>query len=222
MKREIIITADGSNSLLIPQWQETFHSKHGAITEALHVFIQEGLQYWLQQNTQRPLHLLEIGFGTGLNALLTLLQAQEKNLSITYETLEAYPLSFEEINALNYSEVLQIDKQLFERLHRSPWEEPVEIIPQFRIKKRKEWFENINAQSNFDLIYFDAFGARVQPELWTYPIFKKMYDALKPQGVLVTYASKGSARRAMLEVGFTVSKIPGPPGKREMLRAQVL
>ncbi len=222
MKREIIITADGSNSLLIPQWQETFHSKHGAITEALHVFIQEGLQYWLQQNTQRPLHLLEIGFGTGLNALLTLLQAQEKNLSITYETLEAYPLSFEEINALNYSEVLQIDKQLFERLHRSPWEEPVEIIPQFRIKKRKEWFENINAQSNFDLIYFDAFGARVQPELWTYPIFKKMYDALKPQGVLVTYASKGSARRAMLEAGFTVSKIPGPPGKREMLRAQVL
>lgn len=222
MKREIIITADGSNSLLIPQWQETFHSKHGAITEALHVFIQEGLQYWLQQNTQRPLHLLEIGFGTGLNALLTLLQAQEKNLSITYETLEAYPLTFEEINALNYSEVLQIDKQLFERLHRSPWEEPVEIIPQFRIKKRKEWFENINAQSNFDLIYFDAFGARVQPELWTYPIFKKMYDALKPQGVLVTYASKGSARRAMLEAGFTVSKIPGPPGKREMLRAQVL
>lgn len=222
MKREIIITADGSNSLLIPQWQETFHSKHGAITEALHVFIQEGLQYWLQQNTQRPLHLLEIGFGTGLNALLTLLQAQEKNLSITYETLEAYPLSFEEINALNYSEVLQIDKQLFERLHRSPWEEPVEIIPQFRIKKRKEWFENINAQSNFDLIYFDAFGARVQPELWTYPIFKKMYEALKPQGVLVTYASKGSARRAMLEAGFTVSKIPGPPGKREMLRAQVL
>jgi tRNA U34 5-methylaminomethyl-2-thiouridine-forming methyltransferase MnmC len=222
VKREIIITADGSNSLLIPQWQETFHSKHGAITEALHVFIQEGLQYWLQQNTQRPLHLLEIGFGTGLNALLTLLQAQEKNLSITYETLEAYPLSFEEINALNYSEVLQIDKQLFERLHRSPWEEPVEIIPQFRIKKRKEWFENINAQSNFDLIYFDAFGARVQPELWTYPIFKKMYDALKPQGVLVTYASKGSARRAMLEAGFTVSKIPGPPGKREMLRAQVL
>jgi tRNA U34 5-methylaminomethyl-2-thiouridine-forming methyltransferase MnmC len=196
VKREIIITADGSNSLLIPQWQETFHSK--------------------------PLHLLEIGFGTGLNALLTLLQAQEKNLSITYETLEAYPLSFEEINALNYSEVLQIDKQLFERLHRSPWEEPVEIIPQFRIKKRKEWFENINAQSNFDLIYFDAFGARVQPELWTYPIFKKMYDALKPQGVLVTYASKGSARRAMLEAGFTVSKIPGPPGKREMLRAQVL
>ena len=222
MKREIIITADGSNSLLIPQWQETFHSKHGAITEALHVFIQEGLQYWLQQNTQRPLHLLEIGFGTGLNALLTLLQAQEKNLSITYETLEAYPLSFEEINALNYSEVLQIDKQLFERLHRSPWEEPVEIIPQFRIKKRKEWFENINAQSNFDLIYFDAFGARVQPVLWTYPIFKKMYDALKPQGVLVAYASKGSARRAMLEAGFTVSKIPGPPGKREMLRAQVL
>lgn len=222
MKREIIITADGSNSLLIPQWQETFHSKHGAITEALHVFIQEGLQYWLQQNSQRPLHLLEIGFGTGLNALLTLLQAQEKNLSITYETLEAYPLSFEEINALNYSEVLQIDKQLFERLHRSPWEEPVEIIPQFRIKKRKEWFENINAQSNFDLIYFDAFGARVQPELWIYPIFKKMYDALKPQGVLVTYASKGSARRAMLEAGFTVSKIPGPPGKREMLRAQVL
>lgn len=222
MKREIIITADGSNSLLIPQWQETFHSKHGAITEALHVFIQEGLLYWLQQNPEQPLHLLEIGFGTGLNALLTLLQAQEKNLSITYETLEAYPLSFEEINALNYSEVLQIDKQLFERLHRSPWEEPVEIIPQFRIKKRKEWFENINAQSNFDLIYFDAFGARVQPELWTYPIFKKMYEALKPQGVLVTYASKGSARRAMLEAGFTVSKIPGPPGKREMLRAQVL
>lgn len=222
MKREIIITADGSNSLLLPEWQETFHSKHGAITEALHVFIQAGLNYGLQEVSNKQLHILEIGFGTGLNALLTLLQAQEKNLSIAYETFEAYPLSLQEAMSLNYPEVLQIDPQLFEQLHRCPWEQTIEISPQFSIKKRKDFFENLDAQHSFDLIYFDAFGARVQPELWTYLIFKKMYDALKPRGVLVTYASKGSARRAMLEAGFTVSKLAGPPGKREMLRAQVL
>lgn len=218
MQREIITTGDGSKTIHIKEWDEQYHSKHGAIQEAYHVFIRHGLD--LFQNAS--LSILEIGFGTGLNAFITLLETQKKALSVSYCGVEAYPVSWIEAQQLNY--VTQLNAleraQDFERLHSSPWEEKVVIDPFFSLVKRKMDFKDISDQEVCDLIYFDAFGARVQPELWTVPIFKKMYDALKGEGYLVTYAAKGSVRRAMLEVGFTVERLPGPPGKREMLRAR--
>ena len=217
MKHELIQTSDGSTSLYIADLQETYHSKHGALQETLHVFIQNGLQLFRQQ----AVSILEIGFGTGLNALVTYLKHTDLNLSIHYETVEAYPLSWEEASLMNFPSVLNAPalSPIFEQMHTCAWDEPIALSPTFSFKKRLQRFEEIDDLTSFDLIYFDAFGARVQPELWTSFIFDKMYKSLIKNGILVTYASKGSARRAMLEVGFLVEKLPGAMGKREMLRA---
>lgn len=218
MKRKIILTADGSPSLEVEGWGEHYHSKHGAIQEAYHVFIRNGLELFPQQN----LHILEIGLGTGLNAFITFLEHQRLSQNIVYQGVEAYPLREEEFRLLNYPELLNAREHqtIFEKIHLSPWEETLALSADFSLQKRKMFFEEIEQENAFDLIYFDAFGARVQPELWEEPIFKKMYKALKNNGILVTYASKASAQRAMQSVGFQVEKLPGPPGKREMLRAK--
>lgn len=216
MKREIIITADGSKTIQIKEWDEQYHSKHGAIQEAYHVFIKMGLDLF-----ENSVNILEIGFGTGLNAFITLLESQKRNLKINYTGVEAYPVSMEEIEELNYVEALQEEKnkELFTKLHQVSWENKFAMIPNFSLEKQQLHFQNIVAIEQYDLIYFDAFGARVQPELWTTQIFAIMFKALKENGVLVTYSAKGSVRRAMQEVGFTVERLEGPPGKREMLRA---
>ncbi|GGK17647.1 hypothetical protein GCM10007962_09840 [Yeosuana aromativorans] len=223
MERKIVITGDGSSTIHIPEWDEQYHSKHGAIQEAYHVFITHGLHHFLDSNVdnEQPMSILEIGFGTGLNAFITLLESEKKEIPIRYTGVEAYPVSMDEINQLNYSSVLKVEDQsnLFNDLHKSTWESVQRISTYFSLEKQKKFFYDINDDSKYNLIYFDAFGARVQPELWTEAIFQKMYDALKPNGVLVTYSAKGSVRRAMQAVGFVVEKLPGPPGKREMLRA---
>lgn len=218
MKREIITTADGSTTIQIKDWQEQYHSKHGAIQEAYHVFIHSGLD--LFENT--TVDILEIGFGTGLNALITLIEFQKRNLNINYTGVEAYPVSKEELDQLNYLDQLKSNslKDEFDTMHTSPWETLVEVTSGFNLIKEQKFFKDINKSNAFDLVYFDAFGARVQPELWTVEIFKIMFKAMKSGGYLVTYAAKGSVRRAMLEVGFLVERLPGPPGKREMLRAK--
>ena len=217
MKREIIKTSDGSTTIHIPEWNEQYHSIHGAIQEANHVYIQHGLNY----KTINEIAVLEIGFGTGLNSFMTFLEAQEKKLFIEYVGVEAYPILEEELLKLNY--VAELDAtpftKIFESFHSCSWEEKHQITPNFSLLKRKQFFHEIDDENKFDVIYFDAFGARVQPELWTEEIFFKMFLALKPEGVLVTYAAKGSVRRAMQSVGFNVERLPGPPGKREMLRA---
>jgi len=199
-------------------WQEQYHSKHGAIQEAYHVFIHSGLYLFKNQD----LNILEIGFGTGLNAFITLIEFQKRNLKINYTGVEAYPVSEVELDQLNYLEELESisRKKDFNLMHASPWEEVVEINSQFTLKKEQKLFKDINEFNTYDLIYFDAFGARVQPELWTVEIFRIMFNAMKSGGCLVTYSAKGSVRRAMLEVGFLVDRLPGPPGKREMLRAK--
>lgn len=165
--------------------------------------------------------ILEVGFGTGLNALLTLLESMSRKITVTYTAVEAYPVTLEEAARLNYPEQLGVKgcRALFTGLHQSPWEEEVPLIPTFTLLKQKSDFMDISDKNNFDLVYFDAFGARVQPELWTETLFAKMHTALRPNGILVTYSAKGSVRRAMQAVGFTVERLPGPPGKREMLRA---
>jgi|SRR5690606_3630632 len=217
MKRKVIKTSDGSSTIFLEDWNESYHSRHGAINEAYHVFIKNGLKKF--KNGQ--INILEIGFGTGLNAFITLIEAEELNLKINYEGVEAYPLPEEELKQLNYIEELEAEDKghYFELMHSTKWEEIHKISEVFNLKKRKQFFSDINDINVFNLIYFDAFGARVQPELWTEGIFSKMYTALKPGGILVTYAAKGSVRRAMQSVGYTVERLPGPPGKREMLRA---
>ncbi|WP_025742578.1 tRNA (5-methylaminomethyl-2-thiouridine)(34)-methyltransferase MnmD [Aquimarina pacifica] len=221
VKREIITTSDGSTTIHFPELNEQYHSKHGAINEAKHVFLKSGYNQVITTNTQRELSVLEIGFGTGLNAFITFLEAQKNNQKVNYVGVEAYPVSIEEQKHLNYVEVLSADEyqSVFDNLHEVPWEIPTDISSIFSLTKRKQFFREITDQNCFDLVYFDAFGARVQPELWTEEVFEKMYNALRCNGVLVTYAAKGSVRRAMQAVGFNVERLPGPPGKREMLRA---
>ncbi|TDY07603.1 tRNA (5-methylaminomethyl-2-thiouridine)(34)-methyltransferase MnmD [Meridianimaribacter flavus] len=220
MKRKIITTADGSKTIQIEDWNEQYHSVHGAIQEAMHVFILHGLFCFL--DSHKPISILEIGFGTGLNAFITLLESEKSNLHINYTGVEAYPVTQEEVDALNYTEQLKTNNTLFSKLHQCDWEVLHHITPKFSLTKQQKFFKDIDAVAEFDLIYFDAFGARVQPELWTETVFELMYKALKPKGVLVTYSAKGSVRRAMQTVGFSVEKLPGPPGKREMLRATKL
>ncbi|UZO80916.1 tRNA (5-methylaminomethyl-2-thiouridine)(34)-methyltransferase MnmD [Aquimarina sp. ERC-38] len=219
-KREIITTGDGSKTIHFPEIREQYHSTHGAIQESRHVFIDKGLTYYVKQNPSEPLRILEMGFGTGLNAFLTCLEAENQKINVQYYGIEAYPVSLLEIQELNYTSLIDPDAtQIFQELHQSEWEDHVKITSYFELYKRQELFENIQDSNTYHIIYFDAFGARVQPELWTVAIFKKMFKALQSEGVLVTYAAKGSVRRAMQEVGFTVERLPGPPGKREMLRA---
>ena len=218
MEREIIITGDGSKTIQLKDWDEQYHSKHGAVQEAYHVFIRSGFD--LFDNTS--MDILEIGLGTGLNAFITFLEAEKGNYPVNYCGVEAYPVTWEEASQLDYVNALKVPEKAdyFKQLHTASWEVSTEISPFFTLVKRKMDFKDIEDLEVFNLIYFDAFGARVQPELWTVSIFKKMYEALRSKGYLVTYAAKGSVRRAMLEVGFTVERLPGPPGKREMLRAR--
>ena len=223
MKREIITTGDGSATIHLPEWNEQYHSKHGALQEAYHVFIKMGLSFLIEKKTSQPIHILEIGFGTGLNALITALEAEKNNISIVYKGVEAYPVGEAEIEKLNYSIQFKGKEkkasEIFSNIHQTEWEKSVKITNNFNLTKEKKFFKEIEEENTYNLIYFDAFGARVQPELWEQPIFEIMYKALRSQGVLVTYSAKGSARRAMQTCGFEVERLPGPPGKREMLRA---
>jgi tRNA U34 5-methylaminomethyl-2-thiouridine-forming methyltransferase MnmC len=218
MKHEIIITQDGSTSIYIPELDETYHSKFGAIQEAKHVFIKNGLDLFEEDS---EISILEIGFGTGLNALITMLEAEKRNMKINYVGVEAYPIALEEISQLNYVEQLEsLEKQAdFEKMHTSTWEEEIEINSNFKLTKRKLSFADITDENTFDLIYFDAFGFTVQPELWNEVIFEIMYKSLKNRGILTTYACRTSIKNAMQQVGFQTLKLPGAPGKREMLRA---
>lgn len=217
MKREIITTKDGSTSLYIPQWDETYHSKNGAIQETYHVFIKNGLSLF----NDEPISILEIGFGTGLNAFVTFLEATKNSQIIDYTGVEAFPITFEEASKMNYPIQLNAFEHtsIFEQLHHVSWNEKHSISKFFLFKKLNIYFEEIIAKNEFDLIYFDAFGYDVQPQLWSEEIFKKMYDALKTKGVLVTYACRTSIKKAMQSAGFTIEKLPGALGKREMLRA---
>ncbi|MDG1477518.1 MAG: tRNA (5-methylaminomethyl-2-thiouridine)(34)-methyltransferase MnmD [Vicingaceae bacterium] len=220
-KKELKITADGSHTLFIPELDETYHSTHGAIQEAKHVFINAGLKCC----NLETLSVLEIGFGTGLNAFLTFLESQKDRRKLSYTSLEAFPLELDLIKELNYTKQLSLDaqdEQLFNKIHEIEWGNYHEISSRFKLKKLSEKLENFNPIEKYDLIYFDAFGPRVQPEMWTIPIFEKMYNCLNTNGVLVTYCAKGTVKRGLKEVGFNVESLPGPPGKREMTRAQKL
>lgn len=216
MKREIITTKDGSTSLFIPEWNETYHSKNGAIQEAYHVFIKNGLSIF----NGKSVSILEIGFGTGLNAFITSLEAEKNNLPIDYTAVEAFPITIEEIDAMNFASKIDSNKtNIFIAIHQLNWEVKNQVCDNFYLTKRKQFFQDINDKEYFDIIYFDAFSFDVQPELWSEAIFTKMHTALKTNGILVTYACRTIIKQAMISAGFSIEKLPGAPGKREMLRA---
>ncbi|HLW62165.1 MAG TPA: tRNA (5-methylaminomethyl-2-thiouridine)(34)-methyltransferase MnmD [Flavobacterium sp.] len=216
MQRKIIVTGDGSSSLLVEKMGETFHSRHGAVQESVYVYIENGLK----KIKKKELSILEFGFGTGLNALLTANHALKHDLKIRYETVEAYPLTPEEYVLLNYEDFVQATISL-KKLHEIPWNTPSPIIlnNHFSILKHQQKIEYFSVSQKFDLIYFDVFGYDYQPELWQKEILQKAFDFLIPGGLFVTYACKGVVNRNLQEIGFEVHKLKGPPGKREMTLA---
>lgn len=221
--RIIQLTGDGSHTIVSPELNVSYHSKHGAIQESMHVFIKEGLHYLLDRNffnKDEALNVFEVGFGTGLNTWLSLNEAIKNSQKIFYQTIEPYPLSIDEAEKLNYSSIFnkELQKHFFQ-LHKCEWNKEIIIHPLFLFEKLKVQLQDFSSNKKFHLIYFDAFDPTAQPELWTENIFRKMFDVLTSNGALVTYCSKGIVRRAMQAAGFSVEKIAGPPGKREIVRA---
>ena len=205
----IFLTADGSKTIYSERFGEHYHSTHGAANESNHVFIEAGYLATLVH----PVSVLETGFGTGLNAWLSLQQASRLRRRTFYETIERYP-----INSTTVSELT--DDTVFRSLHNATWEEPVEITPWFVLLKRNSDMLFAEFSRKFDLVYFDAFSPAVQPEMWTHDIFARLYEAMNPNAILTTYCAKGIVRRTLQNVGFGVERLPGPTGKREILRAR--
>jgi tRNA U34 5-methylaminomethyl-2-thiouridine-forming methyltransferase MnmC len=216
MNSELRITEDGSHTLFVPEIDECYHSSHGAIQESTHIFIEAGLE----QCSKSEIKVLEVGFGTGLNAFLTLIEAEKSCKHIQYTSLEKYPVEVEKAMQLNYPEILSPAKRsVFELMHTSPWNVDVEITPYFTLKKIETDFRRYVPVGKFDVIFFDAFSPEKQPEMWTQERFEMIFKYCNPEAILTTYCAKGAVRRAMQAVGFTVERLVGPPGKREMLSA---
>lgn len=222
LKRELYITEDGSNSIYLPEWNEYYHSKKGAVQEALHVFLKMGMDAAAllsrKRTPEKPtLAILEYGLGTGLNAFLTA-QHAPKDVAVHYTAVEAYPVTSQEVTAMDYGKLLN-DDALYKRLHALSWETVQSLTDTVTLTKLHQKFEDITAEGIYDLVYYDVFGPRVQPELWSMDMITAAYNAMRENGILVTYCAAGFVRRNMIAAGFTVERLPGPPGKREMLRA---
>ncbi|NCI47585.1 tRNA (5-methylaminomethyl-2-thiouridine)(34)-methyltransferase MnmD [Sediminibacterium soli] len=218
MQRLIQLTADGSHTIAIPEMQLTYHSHHGAIQESMQVFIEAGLKPLLASPADTAIRILEIGFGTGLNAILSLREAEQHTRCIEYISTEKYPLTIEEARSVNHGALLQL-QEAFLKLHNADWEKPVAISPCFSLLKMHCYLPAPVVTDPVHCIFFDAFAPDVQPELWSQPFFEQLHELLLPGGVLTTYCSKATVRRALSAAGFSVEKIPGPWGKREMVRA---
>jgi tRNA U34 5-methylaminomethyl-2-thiouridine-forming methyltransferase MnmC len=221
MQTEIIKTTDGSHSIYVKELDEHYHSIHGAIQESKHVFMEMGLKHIASSSPNTEINILEIGLGTGLNTFLTYLESAKMNEVINYTSIEAYPISVETANQLNYLELLDEKKNqfTFNEIHTSEWDKKNVFSKQFTFRKINNTLQQIMFDDTYHLIYFDAFGPRVQPEMWTEELFAKLYAATLPNGCLVTYCAKGEVKRTLKKVGFIVETLQGPPGKREMVRA---
>lgn len=217
IKPEIISTADGSHSLYLSHLDETYHSRHGARQESQHVFIENGLRFMSHSS---KIIILEVGFGTGLNALLACHFAEETKIQVEFITLETEPLSLELMSEFaRLSTFTETDTSLHTKLHQATWEKMERISDHFSIKKLNNSIQNVAIdRGSVDLIFYDAFGPRAQPEMWTMSIFEKLFSLLHQNGVFVTYCAKGQVRRDLESAGFIMERLPGPPGKREMLR----
>ena len=215
MNLELVNTYDGSNSLKNLIINDSYHSKYGAINESKHIFINNGLK----RISKKKIRVLEIGFGTGLNALLTQLYCDKKEQNIIYHTIDNLPLKKDTYSSLNYCDQLKIDKDIFLKIHNSLWENEIKLSNFFVLKKINCDFTKKLFNEKYDLIYFDAFSPSKQPEMWVLDNFKKLYNCLNRNGVLITYSSKGDVKRTIKEVGFNVFSVEGPTGKREITLA---
>jgi tRNA U34 5-methylaminomethyl-2-thiouridine-forming methyltransferase MnmC len=216
MERRLKITEDGSHTIYVRGLDEPYHSTHGAFQESMHVFIKQGLLTVKQPSVR----ILELGFGTGLNALLTFAQSIPLKLDIFYHAVEKYPLMEHEYKLLNYEKLVEhVPKGTLDRIHSCPWGEPVQISDRFTLYKEEADFRSMKLSPNINLAYFDAFSPDKQPELWTPEIMGAIGRVSDTGAILVTYSSKGIVRRALNSCGFDVLKVAGPPGKREMIRA---
>ncbi len=213
---ELQLTADGSHTLFLSGMNEHYHSVNGAIQESKHVFIDAGLK----QSDKKAIRILEFGFGTGLNALLSCLEGEKRDISIHYTSLEKYPLPLEIIEKLNYSRLLSPEsEELFLKIHRCDWNQSTPVTPLFSIEKIETDFSDYDFGKAFDIVYYDAFAPDKQAGVWSLELFGKIYKNMNCGGIMTTYCAKGEIRRMMKEAGFIVERIPGPPGKRQMLRA---
>ena len=215
MNLELVNTYDGSNSLKNLIINDSYHSKYGAINESKHIFINNGLK----RISKKKIRVLEIGFGTGLNALLTQLYCDKKEQNIIYHTIDNLPLKKDTYSSLNYCDQLKIDKDIFLKIHNSLWENEIKLSNFFVLKKINCDFTKKLFNEKYDLIYFDAFSPSKQPEMWVLNNFKKLYNCLNSNGLLITYSSKGDVKRTIKEVGFNVFSVEGPTGKREITLA---
>ncbi len=220
MQKKIISTGDGSPSLYIEDLNETYHSKHGALTESNFVYISKGLGYWLNQNNKNELKVFEMGMGTGLNAYLSYVFSVEHQLTCHYLTIEKYPLSLKEVRSLKMKASLPAleHQYFFDQLHEADWNQEF-CQSNFFFKKVEEDFFNLNLDQSYDVLFYDAFGYHAQSEMWKDKALERCYDILKPGGVWVSYCAKGVVRKSLEKIGFSVERLEGPPGKREMLRA---
>ncbi len=216
----VFTNIDGSKTLFRADIDETYHSRHGAIAESLHVFIKEGLHYYLENNNNKNISIIEVGFGTGLNAMLSYLETINNNLNLSYQSIETIPLPYSLVQDLQYNNYWsEVDENRFALMHQGNWDEFIEISNGFKLKKINESLLDFKTSDLFDLVYFDAFGPDKQTELWQLEVFEKLFSMMNKGAIFVTYASKGDVRRALLAAGFKVEKIAGPPRKRHMLRA---
>jgi tRNA U34 5-methylaminomethyl-2-thiouridine-forming methyltransferase MnmC len=218
---QLVLTGDGSHTLYIPELNEHYHSVYGALTESRHVFIRNGLDCF---SGNREISVFETGFGTGLNALLTALKAAETGLKVSYTAIENYPVNEELLKQLNYSRLLKNNRNnaeiLFSAIHKAPWGALTEIHPGFYLKKIKGDMCGYIPEGGFDLVYFDAFAPDKQPEMWTDGIMQHIVSGMNRGGIFITYCVKGSVKRILRDCGLTLEKLPGPPGKREILRGR--
>lgn len=219
MKTELLITSDGSHTLFVPELNEHYHSMFGAVQESMHVFIKSGLK--CLPTDVFKVNILEMGFGTGLNALLAWMN--RRNSFIHYTTFEAFPLGANILQALNYCSLPGFENttDFFQQLHRAPWNLKVDVAPGFELEKCNQPLETAQLPENqFDLVFYDAFSPDIQPELWTLEIFQKIFLSCRKGAILVTYSSKGEVKRNLKQAGFDVEKLSGPPGKRHILRGR--
>lgn len=220
MQREIIKTKDNSKTLLIPSLNETYHSTHGAITEALHIYINHGINQFTSKKD--IVSIFEMGFGTGLNAILTFKCCKQNNLKINYKTIEKFPISETEIEHLGYYNEpdLELLKDEYMKMHETPFNNAIQIDTDFSLTKHHTDIKSFDLSENsLDLIYFDAFAPQHQPDLWTKDVLTKMYNSLKTDGFLITYCAQGEFKRTLKAIGFEVIALDGPPGKREITKA---
>lgn len=216
MHNTLYLTEDGSHTLYSPHFDQHYHSTHGAVQESMHIFIKSGLQHYLEKHQAPSVRIFEVGFGTGLNALLSQLYFQQIN--IDYTSVELYPITEDCYSNLRFNLPLAHAEEALLALHRAPWNTGVRLSPTFQLHKLQQDLRLYTPQA-IDVVYFDAFSPEAQPELWDEPIFERLYKAITPGGILVTYCAKGEVRRCLQHVGFEVERIAGPIGKRHILRA---